>query len=76
MRMVNACILVRLVTGKHTAALEAAKKLKEVKQAFFVFGRYDMAVLARAQDRNTLIKLSAKINSLPGVRASETLLES
>ncbi len=62
--------------GKHMPALEAAKKLKDVKQAFFVFGRYDMAVFAKAQDRNSLIKLSVKINSLLGVRASETLLES
>lgn len=61
--------------GKHTATREAAKKFKEVKEAFFVFGRYDMAVLARAQDRNTLIKLAAKINALPGVRATETLIE-
>jgi uncharacterized protein with GYD domain len=73
--MTNACILVRLTVGKHTATREAVKKFKEVKEAFFVFGRYDMAVLARAQDRNTLIKLAAKVNALPGVRATETLIE-
>lgn len=73
--MTNACMLVRLTVGKHTATLEAARRFAEVKEAFFVFGRYDMAVLARAQDRNTLIKLAAKINALPGVRATETLIE-
>ena len=74
--MANACVLVRLTVGKHQATLEAAKKFKEVKQAFFVFGRYDMAILARAQDRNSLVKLSLKINGLPGVRGTETLIES
>ena len=73
--MTNACVLVRLTVGKHIATREAVKKFKEVKEAFFVFGRYDMAVLARAQDRNTLIKLAAKVNALPGVRATETLIE-
>lgn len=73
--MTNACVLVRLTVGKHAATREAVKKFKEVKEAFFVFGRYDMAVLARAQDRNTLIKLAAKVNALPGVRATETLIE-
>jgi uncharacterized protein with GYD domain len=68
-------MLVRLTVGKHMATQEAAKKFKEVKEAFFVFGRYDMAVLASAQDRNSLIKLAAKINALPGVRATETLIE-
>ena len=73
--MVNACILIRLVVGKHTGTLEAARKFGEVKEAFFVFGRYDMAVLARSQDRDSLIKLAAKINALPGIRGTETLIE-
>ncbi len=73
--MVNSCILVRLIVGKHTATIEAAKKFNEVKEAFFVFGRYDLAVLARSQDRDSLIKLAAKINALPGVRGTETLIE-
>jgi len=73
--LANSCMLVRLTVGKHQATLEAAKKFKEVKEAFFVFGRYDMAVLARSQDRNSLIQLAAKINALPGVRGTETLIE-
>ncbi len=68
-------MLVRLTVGKQDATLEAAKKFGEVKEAFFVFGRYDMVVFARAQDRNSLVKLAVKINALPGVRGTETLIE-
>ncbi len=73
--MANSCILVRLIVGKHLDTLKAARGFKEVKEAFFVFGRYDMAVLTRAQDRDSLIKVAAKISALPGVRATETLIE-
>ena len=71
----NSSILVRLTVGKQDATLEAVKQFKEVKDAFFAFGRYDMVVLARAQDRESLIKLGVKVNALPGVRATETLIE-
>ena len=73
--MANSCILVRLTVGKHQDTLEEARKFDEVKEAFFVFGRYDMIVLARAQDRDSLIRVAAKISALPGVRATETLIE-
>ncbi|KPV64637.1 MAG: AsnC family protein [Candidatus Bathyarchaeota archaeon BA2] len=55
--------------------LEAVKKFKEVKKAFIVLGRYDVAAFIEAPDYESVSNLSAKINSLKGIRRSETFIE-
>lgn len=73
--MLNACILIRFVPAKGKDVLEAVKKFKEVKKAFIVLGRYDIAAFIEAPDYETLSNLSTKINSLQGIRRSETFVE-
>ena len=73
--MVNACILIRFVPAKGKDVLEAVRKFEEVQKAFIVLGRYDIAAFIEAPDYETLSNLSTKINSLQGIRRSETFVE-
>ena len=73
--MLNACILIRVVPIKAKEVLEALKKFKEVKKAFMVLGRYDIVTFIEAPDYETISNLSAKVNSLQGIRRSETFVE-
>ncbi|MBS7643076.1 Lrp/AsnC ligand binding domain-containing protein [Candidatus Bathyarchaeota archaeon] len=71
----QACILVYCKAGKYSDVTKAIRKLKGVKKAFSVFGRWDIAVLVNVVDIKTLGDLALKINGLPGVRGAETLIE-
>lgn len=73
--MLNACVLIRFVPAKGKDVLEAVKKFKEVKKAFIVLGRYDIAAFIEAPDYESVTNLSARINSLQGIRRSETFVE-
>jgi len=71
----NSCILIRVLPGKSSAALEAIKKFPEVKSAHLVLGRYDIAAFAEAPTREDLSALSAKVNAIPETKSTETLIE-
>lgn len=71
----NSCILIRVLPGKGSAALEAIKKFPEVKSAHLVLGRYDIVAFAEAPTREDLSTVSAKVNAIPETRSTETLVE-
>ncbi len=73
--MLNACILIRVVPVKAKEVLEALKKFKEVRKVFMVLGRYDIAAFIEVPEYKTVSNLSRKVNSLQGVRRSETFIE-
>jgi len=71
----DACILIRVLPGKASEALEAVKKFPEVKSAYFVFGRYDIVAFAEAPTYEAITKITAKINAIKVLKSTETLLE-
>ena len=71
----NACILIRVLPGKAAAALEAVKKLPEVKRTHFVLGRYDIVAFTEAPTFEALSSLSSKINAIKELKSTETLIE-
>jgi len=71
----NSCILIRVLPGKSSAALEAVKKFPEVRSAHLVLGRYDIVAFAEAPTREDLSALSAKVNGIPDTKSTETLVE-
>lgn len=73
--MVNACILVRVVPAKGREVSSAIRGLEGVRKAFSSFGRFDVVAFAEAADRNAAIEIAKKVNSLEGVRRTETLME-
>jgi len=71
----NACILIRVLPGKAAAALEAVKKIPEVKTAHFILGRYDIVAFTEAPTFEALSSLSSKINAIKELKSTETLIE-
>jgi DNA-binding Lrp family transcriptional regulator len=71
----NSCILIRVLPGKGSAALEAVKKLPEVKSTHLVLGRYDIVAFAEAPTYEDLSTLATKVNAIPETKSTETLIE-
>jgi uncharacterized protein with GYD domain len=71
----NACILVKTTPIQTSDVLQAVQKLGGVRKAFVAYGRYDLVAFASIQDYAGITKLTAQVNSLPGVRSTETLVE-
>jgi uncharacterized protein with GYD domain len=73
--MVLALVLARVLAGQAKKAMAAAKKIEGVKEASFVLGRWDMAILLEAPNQKAISAITAKINAIPSLRSSETLIE-
>jgi len=75
LRMVNSCVLVRAASGKIMVVLDEIKKVRNVRKAFAVYGRYDIVAFVEAPDFVTVVGASKAINALDGVRSTETAIE-
>jgi len=71
----SALVLARAVAGQGMKAMQAVKKVKGVKEASFVLGRWDIAILIEAPSYKAISAITAKINAIPDLRSSETLVE-
>ncbi len=74
--MTNACVLIKTVPTKLEKTLKEVKKFEEVTKAYIVFGRWDIVSFFDVPDYHEIQSITSKINSLEGVRSTETLLES
>ncbi|MEM3062389.1 MAG: Lrp/AsnC ligand binding domain-containing protein [Nitrososphaerota archaeon] len=72
--MVVACILICCEAGKYKDVASEIKKIKGVKRAFGVHGRWDGVIEVEAPDLKALGEISLKLHGLEGVRATETLI--
>ena len=73
--MLNACVLLKVVPIKAVKILEAVRKFAGVRKSFFTCGRFDIAIFVEAKDYKELREITSKINSIEGVRSTETLPE-
>ncbi len=73
--MLNACILLKVVPTKAEAILSAVQKIDKVRKAYLTYGRFDIAVFVKVENYEELRKVTTQINSLEGVRSTETLAE-
>lgn len=71
----RAVILVKLKPAGLTATLDAVKRIKGVVKAVFTFGRYDLAALVEAPTVGDVCRIALKINELPNIVSTETLIE-
>ena len=74
--MTNACVLIKTVPTKLEKILKEVKKFEEVTKAYIVFGRWDIVSFFDVADYHEIESITSEINSLEGVRSTETLLES
>jgi DNA-binding Lrp family transcriptional regulator len=73
--MVSGCILVCCKPGLYSDVAKDIQGLKGVVVAFSASGRWDVITEIEVADMKALSDLMLKINGLPGVRATETLVE-
>lgn len=73
--MVKACVLIKAVPTKMDSLLKQLRELPEVKKAYFTFGRFDVACFIEARDAGAVAEVTSRINSMDGVRSTETLIE-
>lgn len=70
--MPKGCILIKAVPTAIDKLLERVKKMSGVSKAYAIYGRWDIVAFIDASTEE-IGKLSATINSMEGVRSSETL---
>jgi uncharacterized protein with GYD domain len=73
--IMNACVLLKVIPTKAEAVLESIRKVDGVRKAFFTYGRFDIVVFLEVKDYAELRKATTAINSINGVRSTETLAE-
>ena len=73
--MLNACALLKVVPTKDEKILDTVKKMTGVRKAYFTYGRFDIAVFIEAKDYRELREITTQMNSIEGVRSTETLPE-
>jgi len=71
----KALCLVRFSGKKPEAVLDEIKKMKGVQDAFLTFGRFDGVVLLTAADIAASKSIIKAIQSTPGIKRTETLME-
>lgn len=74
-KLISACVLARCGPGKFADVAKAAEKIEGVKTVFSTLGRWDVAADVEAADIKALSSIALKINGLPGVLCTETLVE-
>jgi len=72
--MVLGCVLVCCETGKSKEVVGKMKKVKGIKKAFSVHGRWDIVAEIEASDIKAFGEVVLKFHGLPGVKATETLI--
>lgn len=71
----EACILLKTVPLQTDAVLKKVRSLSGVRKAFVAYGRYDIVAWVQADAYPEIRKLTGEINSVQGVRSTETLVE-
>jgi len=73
--MLNACVLLKVVPTKAKKILDSVRKVVSVRKAYFTYGRFDIAIFVEVEDYKKLREITTQINSIEGVRSTETLPE-
>ncbi len=73
--MLSACILIKVVPTKTWLTLKEIQKMKNISKTYATYGRFDIVAFLKAEDYKILKKITAEVNSIEGVRSTETLVE-
>jgi len=73
--MISACMLIEASPGKVEAVLDRVKKVRGVRKALTVFGRFDVVAFIEAPDYEAVRGLSLTVNAIEGVEETETIVE-
>jgi len=70
----KACVLIKVIPGKHKDVATALRRQSGVKTAFPVLGRQDVVANVDVGDARELASLVSQIQALSAVRGTETLI--
>jgi len=73
--MLNACVLLKVIPTKSDGILESLSSFDYVRKAYDTYGRFDIAIFVEVKDYEELREVTTEINSIEGIRSSETLPE-
>jgi DNA-binding Lrp family transcriptional regulator len=73
--MLKVCALIKVMPPRTNAVLNIVKEYKEIEKAYVAYGRFDIVAFCKAEDYKEVRAISGKINSIDGVRSTETLVE-
>ncbi len=71
----NACILIKTTPLQTEDVLSKAQKLKGMRKVFIAYGRFDLVAFVEGANYPAIRQLTADLNSIRGVRSTETLVE-
>jgi DNA-binding Lrp family transcriptional regulator len=71
--MLSAYVLIKTIPTRIEDTLSEVKKFSQVKKAYMVYGRWDIVSLMDVSEYKELKTITAEINSMKGVRSTETL---
>jgi DNA-binding Lrp family transcriptional regulator len=71
----NACILIKTTPLQTDIVLQKTRALSGVRKVFLAYGRYDLVAFVQVSEYHDIRKLTGEINSVQGVRSTETLVE-
>jgi uncharacterized protein with GYD domain len=71
----SACILIKTVPLQTDSVLKKTRSLEGIRKAIVVYGRYDLVAFVEAPGYPQIRSLTSEINSVAGVRSTETLVQ-
>lgn len=71
--MLEACTLIKAIPTRVEEILTSIREYNEIKKAYIVYGRWDIVAFIEISDYKRLKSLTSEINSIEGVRSTETL---
>lgn len=71
----KAYVLARVDAKKAASVLRSIKEVKGVSRVDSVLGRYDVVARVEAKNLGEIAEAAKKINSIAGVKFTETLVE-
>ena len=71
----NACILIKTTPIQAADVRQKTRRLKGVRKVFIAYGRFDLVAFVEAIEYPAIRRLTGVINTIEGVRSTETLVE-
>ncbi len=73
--MLRVCALIKVIPPRTNAVIKIMREFKEIDKAYMAYGRFDIVAFWKSKDYREVREMSGKINSIEGVRSTETLVE-
>jgi DNA-binding Lrp family transcriptional regulator len=70
--MERAFVFANVVAGSEIEVLKELRNIPDVKEAYFVYGVYDIVVIVETDSMARLREISAQIRSLSNIRSTST----